>query len=253
MGNNRPDAERLGEINYNTFGSEMKIIRYNGSKDIDIYFVEYDYIAKNKQYRDFKNGVIKCPYEPRTVGMGYMGEGKYKSKLNGKKTKAYETWRNMLGRCYDPKLHEKYPTYKDCQVCEEWLNFQNFAEWYEENYYEVGNKTMCLDKDILYKGNKLYSPKTCIFVPDRINKLFVKNDDSRGDLPIGVGKYFNKYYVSKKNQNERAKLYNTIEETFIVYKKLKEEEIKEVANEYKEFIPQKLYDAMYRYEVEIND
>ena len=51
MGINRPDVKRLGEINYNTFGSEMKIIRYNGSKDIDIYFVEYDYIAKNKQYR----------------------------------------------------------------------------------------------------------------------------------------------------------------------------------------------------------
>ena len=54
---------------------------------------------------------------------------------------------------------------------------------------------MCLDKDILYKGNKEYAPDKCIFVPERINKLFLKNDADRGDLPIGVTYHKNKKYT----------------------------------------------------------
>ena len=87
----------------------------------------------------------------------------------------------MLRRCYDEKLHKKYPTYIDCKVCEEWLNFQNFAKWYYNNYYEIENEKICLDKDILHKGNKIYSPDNCVFVPNNINVLFVKSDKSRGD------------------------------------------------------------------------
>ena len=63
--------------------------------------------------------------------MGYIGEGKYKSIIsNGSKTQThcYSTWKSMLTRCYDEKYHIKKPTYENCYVCDEWLNFQNFAE-----------------------------------------------------------------------------------------------------------------------------
>lgn len=92
----------------------------------------------------------------------------------------------MMRRCYDPKYHEKEPTYKGCEVCKEWLNFQMFAEWYYKNHYEIEGQRICLDKDILLKGNKIYSADTCIFVPHRINSLFVKSYKLRGELPIGV-------------------------------------------------------------------
>ena len=80
-------------------------------------------------------------------------------------------------------------------MTDEWLNFQNFAEWYEKNYYEIPGEIMCLDKDILIKRNKTYSPETCVFVSNRINNLFVKNDYNRGEYPIGVNLYkrTNKY------------------------------------------------------------
>ena len=47
--------------------------------------------------------------------------------------------------------------------------------------------------------------------------------------------------------------YNTPEEAFQAYKQFKENYIKQVADEYKELIPEKLYNAMYEYEVEIED
>ena len=166
--------DRTGEIGINTFGSKMIIVEYRGAKDIDVYFPEYDWIAKGVQYNNFKNGKIKCPYEKRYYGVGYIGEGKYKVWENGKNTKCYKTWHNMLNTCYDEKFHEKYPTYIGCEVDKNWHNFQNFAEWYYNNYYEIEGGKMCLDKDILYKHNKVYPSKTCIFLAQTINSIFVK-------------------------------------------------------------------------------
>ena len=173
--------DRIGEKGINTFGSEMIIIEYRNTMDIDVYFPEYDWIAKSTQYGNFKNGNIKCPYEKRYYEVGYIGEGEYKVCENGKITRVYSTWNNMLKRCYDEKYHEKYPTYKDCEICEEWHNFQKYGKWFEENYYSIEGEKMCLDKDVLVKHNKIYSPETCIFVPERINTLFTKCDRSRGN------------------------------------------------------------------------
>lgn len=254
---------RIGEINYNTFGSKMIISKYRKYSDIDVYFPQYNWTFKHIAYKEFKNGKIKCPYERRVFGIGYIGEGKYKVSDNGKKTKCYRTWQNMLQRCYDEKHRYKNPTYENCKVCKEWLNYQNFAEWYYKNYYEIKDEIMCLDKDILNKGNKIYLPENCVFVPQIINKLFTKSDKSRGEYPIGVNynkknKKFVAYcniYDFKENKQKRIHLgyYNTIEKAFQVYKQFKENHIKKIADYYKEQIPQKLYDAMYKYEVEITD
>ena len=169
----------------------------------------------------------------------------------------------MLQRCYDPYYLNEHPTYRDCYVCEEWHNFQNFGEWWEYNVYNCNNEKMCLDKDILVKGNKVYSPETCIIVPERINLLFVKKDANRGDYPIGVDKWLN-----KKNGDKWLKVRcSTLEkrehlgyfplnrpfQAFYTYKQFKENHIKQVADEYKGLIPTKLYEALYKYEVEIND
>lgn len=94
-------------------------------------------------------------------GVGRLGQGKYKSSINGINTKSYNTWIAMLARCYDPKSLKKRPTYAGCTVCEEWLNYQNFAEWYVANYFEGCQ----LDKDKKVKGNKVYSPDTCELIP----------------------------------------------------------------------------------------
>ena len=253
--------DRIGEKNINNFGSEMIIIKYRTNKDIDVYFPEYDWTFKGTRYGDFKNGNIKCPYERRYYDVGYLGEGKYKASENGKDTRVYSTWHRMLERCYSEKLHEKYPTYKDCEADKEWHNFQDFGYWFDDNYYTVDNEKMCLDKDILIKHNKIYSPDNCIFAPQTINSLFTKNDSKRGGSAIGTSPKNGKYQVNccminpetRKSKCEYLGLYETQEKGFEVYKYHKERNIKEVADYYKEQIPQILYNALYNYEVEMDD
>ena len=253
--------DRIGEERVNNFGSKMMIKEYRNRRDIDIYFPEYNWTFKHAQYNQFKNGKIKCPYEPRYFCKGYLGEGKYKCRENGKLTDEYDIWYNALKRCYDPKYQEKHPTYKDCIVEDHLLNFQNMGEWIENNYYEIPGEKMCLDKDILRKGNKVYSRDTCIFVPQRINLLFTKCDKSRGDNPIGVTPRPSGNYQVHCNNGYGKKIplgtYSTEEEAFRVYKEYKEKVIKEVIDSYKGKIPEPFYSklktAMYNYKVEIDD
>lgn len=252
---------RTGETQLNNFGSIMIIEQYRGSADVDVYFPEYNWTAYNIQYGQFKRGTVKCPYERRTYKIGYVGEGIYNISENGKNTRVYDTWVRMLERCYEPSYQVKYPTYRGCKVCDDWHNFQNFAEWYELNYYEVPGQTMNLDKDILYKGNKIYSPGTCVFVPQCINKIFTKSDSNRGSLPIGV--YYSerdKRYIAqcsvRCNADEKRKhlgYFHTPEEAFLAYKQFKEAYINKVANDFIEYIPFNLYQTMINYEVEIED
>ena len=252
---------RTREEGTNNFGSKMVIVDYNGCMNIDVYFPEYDWIAKGVTYDHFKNGKISCPYERNVYGVGYLGEGEYKARENGKNTRIYNVWHNMMQRCYDRKYHEKHPTYINCTVSEEFHNFQNFGMWDKDNFYQIEGQQMCLDKDILFKHNKIYSPETCIYVPQTINKLFIKNDNIRGDSLIGTTLYNDKYIVqcrllnpgTGKSKLKYLGLYDTQEKGFEVYKYYKEKNIKEVADYYKEHIPQKLHNAMYKYEVELTD
>ena len=253
--------DRTGEIKFNNFGSKMIIKEYRNNRDMDIYFPEYNWIARHIKYDYFKNGKIKCPYEARYFTKGYLGEGKYTISEKGKLKKEYIIWYHMLERCYDPKYQEKNPSYKGCSVEDYLLNFQHMTEWIKENYYEVPGETMCLDKDILCKGNKIYSRETCIFVPNRINVLFTKSDNTRGDCPIGVhpresGNY-TVYCSNGYGKNICLGTYTSKEEGFQVYKNYKEKLIKETIDSYEGIIPEphysRLKEAMYNYEVEIDD
>ena len=253
--------DRTGEERLNKFGSKMIIKEYRKYSDIDVCFPEYNWTFKHAAYNSFKKGEIKCPYEPRIYGVGCLGEGKYKMSENSKITDEYNIWHHMLRRCYDPKFQEKEPTYKGCTVESHLLNFQHMGEWLDKNYYEIPGEKMHLDKDILCKGNKVYSRDTCIFVPQRINNLFTKRDNGRGKNPIGVSDLPSGNYQVDCNNGYGKKIYlgayTTKEEAFQVYKEYKEKLIKEVIDSYEGIIPEPFYSrlktAMYNYKVEIND
>ena len=118
----------------------------------------------------------------------------------------YKTWKNMLKRCYSQKAQSKQPTYIGCAVCDEWLVFSNFKKWMEAQDW----KGKHLDKDILIKGNKLYSPTTCVFVGQNINKFLEASDSTRGEYPIGVyfRKEINKFHAQCSNGNGNTHLGN---------------------------------------------
>jgi len=120
------------------------------------------------------SGEFKIKDEPSVCLVGYVGYGKYKTKVSGKRTKYYEVWRGIIRRCYDESC-SRYKNYggKGVKVCEDWLDFQNFAEWYNlcEDYLpNIKGERFFVDKDIL--GGNVYSPENCLTVPYYLNNLF---------------------------------------------------------------------------------
>ena len=105
----------------------------------------------------------------------------------------YALWKAMLQRAYDPKCHEKRPTYADVTVCKEWLSRYNFTKWLrsQDNYQDWLNpdNNLALDKDILDPTNKEYSPEKCVLIPNTLNSLLVDSGATRGDCPQGVSYY----------------------------------------------------------------
>jgi len=94
----------------------------------------------------------------------------------------YNKWKGMLRRCYSKKYQEKYPTYEGCSVCEDWLIFSNFKSWMESQNWEGKD----LDKDLLFEGNKVYSPDKCVFVSSVLNAFVTDSGRARGKYMIGV-------------------------------------------------------------------
>lgn len=261
---------RVGETKLNYQNSTMTIVLYNNVQDIVVEFQDKYKSKVHTTYQNFKNGSVKNPYCPSVLHVGAIGS-KYNPydiyyDNNGKKInkvkKEYRLWKHMLERCFDNDYKERQPTYKDVTCVDDWALFENFYEWIkdQENYDKWLNGDLwCLDKDILCKGNKIYSPETCCLVPMKVNNLFISNKVNRGDNPIGVVKFNNKYRAICNNQllDECVHLgmFNSQMEAFEAYKLYKESIIKQVAKE--EFnnknITEKCYNAMIHYEIEPTD
>lgn len=165
----------------------------------------------------------------------------------------YKSWMAMLQRCYSEQLLNKYPSYRGCSVCEEWLTLSNFKRWYDENYIEGYQ----LDKDILVKGNKVYSPETACFVPKELNILMKTSKRNKHGLPIGVTIKCKKFVATGILGSQRIWIggFNTPEEAFYAYKERKEQYVKELALEYfeKGLITERVKNALLNYQVEITD
>lgn len=155
-----------GTIHESTNFGKLKVVQYRGSYDVDIEFISTGF-KTTTQSVCIRNGNIKDLYYPSVCGVGYLGKGAYNSKENGKLSKCYDVWCSMIKRCYSSIYHKNKPTYESCIVDPVWHDFQNFAEWFYDNYKEG----LQLDKDIKVKGNKVYSPNTCMFVTPTENSI----------------------------------------------------------------------------------
>ena len=255
MCNKISNNTKLGESKLMNCGEIACIVKYNNCNDILVKFNNYDELIRAR-YDNFKKGFIKNRFSPTIYGFGIIGSEEMMN--DGKKLKSYNHWSYMIRRCYSDEFNSKHVSYKGCTVCKEWQYYSNFKQWFNKNYYEINEEKMCIDKDILIKRNKIYSPETCIFVPNNINVLFVKRILLRGDYPIGVhyDNERNKYQAQCNNGNGEIQNLGRFESSIIAfesYKKYKEALIKKIANDYIDKIPNILYEAMVKYRVEIND
>ena len=245
----------VGKVCKSKSSGDFKIVKYNDNKNIEIQFLNTGY-RKVAEMKEVRNGEIKDPYSPSVYGVGIVGT-KYLASINGVPTKEYVLWHSMLTRCYSDTYKKKHPTYIDCEVSDKFKSYEYFYEWCHK---QIGfnNEGWQLDKDLLVKGNKVYSESTCVFIPSEINLLLIKSDKKRGEHLIGV--YWNKKdnafiaQVGKsKGKQEKLGYFNTELEAFNAYKQAKESYLKELVNKWKDKIDERAYEALINYQVEITD
>lgn len=179
-------------------------------------------------------------------GVGYNSQREHKVKSLGKNVKSYDTWKSMIQRCYDPVIHEKFPTYTTCTVDPRWHDYQDFADWFVSHpYSEIGYQ---LDKDLLVKGNKIYSPETCCFVPKDLNTILSDRANDRGDYPVGVtinklsGRFTSRINIEGKRKH--LGVFICPNEAYQVYKIAKEAHVKSKTNEYRDRVAPEVYEAL---------
>lgn len=188
---------------------------------------------------------LEKPTMQLVQGIGYNA-GKYPTKLEGKSTFQYNLWLNML--------HRISVTYTDCIISENFKNFSYFYEWCEKQI-GFGLPNYELDKDLLIKGNKLYSEETCVFIPKELNVLLTKRQNDRGSLPVGITEQKGRYRARCNIYGVRKHIgyFDTPELAFEAYKLAKENHIKDIAHKYKDSIDIRVFNALIKYKVDIGD
>lgn len=247
--------QRMFEERLNNKGCLMKIIKYNSAHDIVVEFQDKYKSTAHTSYELFLSGEVRNPYYPSVLGVGIIGN-KCQTHNGKKPTKEYYAWKNMLCRCFDDNEKKRHKEYQDVTCCDEWLLFENFYEWLhsQENFNKwINENGWDVDKDILFKGNKIYSPETCCLAPTSVNKIFSIHADRRGDCPIGVSKHGNGFKA--RHGTKTIGTYKNTVLAFQAYKEYKEKYIKQVAEQelLAGNITQQCYEAMINYKVEITD
>ena len=253
--NNVSYKDCVGKVCKSKSSGDFKILKYNDKKNVEIQFSKTGY-ETSATLGNIRNGKVKDPYVSSVCGIGVLG-AKYPSRVNGIQTKEYNLWQHMLQRCYSDTFKKKNPTYEGCEASENFKYYEYFYEWCNK---QIGfdNEGWHLDKDLLVKGNKVYSEDSCVFIPSEINTLLIKCTASRGEHLIGVywckkANAFVAQISRNKGKQERLGYFKTEIEAFKAYKKAKESFVKEQANKWKSQIDPRAYEALMNYTVEITD
>lgn len=244
---------------------DYSLVVYTATKDkIKIICKEHGVFEQRYTSHKRGSGCPHCPFVRRTYdntvasvyGVGYMPVQWSSHDSSGSITKEYNLWSGMMTRAYNPKYHAKKPTYADVTVCEEWLHADNFMNWCQD---QVGYKNtgFQLDKDILQKGNKIYCPEVCVFVPSEINSQLTKAESRRGQYPIGVSwhsqheKFMSGFRAG--NKTKHLGYFSCPTKAFYAYKDAKEKYLKILAEKYRDVMDPRVCEALYQYKVEITD
>jgi len=236
---------KIGNVYNLTSGRPAEVIELLPKGRCRIKIVGTEYEQECLRFKLSHNGV-RDNFYPVVCGVGFIGEGPHIAFRNNRSTKVYTNWTHMLERCY-ASAKVNTPTYQDVEVCEEWHNFQNFAEWY---YNQKGHdiKGWQIEKDIyFFHTHKLiYSPDSCFFVPRSINNQFLLREADRGEMPLGVQQKQGKYQarVQFKNKRGHSPYFDSIEAAVDWYYEKKAQRIGELADEFKNELDPRCYELL---------
>lgn len=247
---------KIGDVFKTKNCGECEVVDYKGHSQVSIKWVDFPCVQSGVYAAALKKGTVKNPMQPSVCGVGFVGLGKYSVSIDGVLTKEYTTWNSMINRCYGEKILNARPTYEDKFVRVDWHNFQNYAEWCQ-TATGFGEEGWHLDKDGIIKGNKIYSPDTCCFMPAELNMFFLNTSKVRGKYPIGVSfdPSKNKFSSSccRDGKAIRIGMFDNPEDAFAAYKSYKEQLARELAVKYSGKISYQLMEALNNYEVTIED
>lgn len=163
------------------------------------------------------------------------------------------------------RVEGEYPTaygyaYNSVRICQEWLESRGtFIEWFFDNYYECGYEQMQFDKDLLSGKEVIYSPETCCFLPRSLNTLVASSHprlSGRDEfMPLGVNKIVvngrNKYHstVTYRGNRITTELRDTPMKAFYDFEAKKRKIFLQVAEENKNILPAKVYNALRHYKI----
>ena len=237
----------------NNYG-DVEVTEYVDSHNITVKFLNTGAI-KNTTASALTTGVLKDSEVHDTHKYGVMDIPKSVGR-GGRCDPLYKKWNGMMQRCYNPKNKINNPAYEACTSSETFRHFSKFKSWY---YSQIGceQEGWHLDKDILIKGNKVYSEDTCCIVPPEINVALANNKSVRGSFPQGViynsTKTRYRARIQRGDKRESLGTYDTPEEAFYAYKPVKEAHIKSLAEKWKDQIDNRVYEALMNWTIEIAD
>lgn len=202
-------------------------------------------------------GKVSDKLQKGVKGVGIKGDAP--SRIDGVLDVAYTYWCSMLIRCYDQHKQGQLQHYKGCSVSEHFKNLEYFSTWCRKqkgfDMTDDKGKSFQLDKDILVRGNKVYSEDTCCFVPQQINKVIMDSKKIRGVYPVGVTFTRKRFRaaISRYGKFTFIGNFDNAEDAFCAYKEAKETYIKELAVKWKDRIDARVYEALMSWEVSIDD
>jgi hypothetical protein len=207
---------------------------------------EYGYEYEVYQCAVFRQE-LKNPYEKTVAGVGYIGLGDHRS--NPLKYKAeYVVWAGILDRGYGDKVRLNRPGYDETIVEDVWHNFGGFIDW-TRSAIGWGKEGWHVDKDLLVRGNKSYGPDVCCMLPGKINSnLWIQTKE--GDTLPGVIKIGNSYRANTKlGEVTQARHFKTEQDAFSFYRQTKEAYIKYLAEQYRDELDPRAYQALMSWEI----
>lgn len=217
---------------------EVVVVEYTNSRQVEVKFLDTG-TTRVTRVDVLKKGNLEDPYVPRKIGGSFIGIGPYKKTTH---KKHYQLWTGVLSRSCSERFKLIRPSYENVSVSEEWRNFQEFADWCENQ--QGFNCGWDLDKDLLspYEG-KLYSPTTCCFLPPHINNA-LQISSPEHTLP-GISVRGKAYRVSYGKGSERqCRTFKDEVDAFLWYCQVKDSKIHSLAEEYKALLDERAYYAL---------